>query len=94
MEITSGLFSSRLHGQEPQRHTDTKELSDVFEMSERIIRRILAKGPQDPSPPGRYRAMDNGTQSIWLQIIVDTFHRGQALTNQETLQIVRERNHF
>jgi hypothetical protein len=45
-------------------------------MSERIIQRILAKEPQDPSPPGPHQAMDDETESIFAQIIVDAFHRG------------------
>jgi hypothetical protein len=63
------------------RRLDMKELSGIFEMSERTIRRILAKGPQDPSPPGRHRAMDDTTESTFMEIIVDAFHHGQALTN-------------
>jgi hypothetical protein len=63
-------------------------------MSGRTIRKILAKEPQDPGLPGRHRVMDDETESILVQIIVDAFHRGQALTNKEMLQIVRERNCF
>jgi hypothetical protein len=81
-------------GKTLNRLIDTKELSDIFEMSERTIRRILAKGPQDPSPSGPHRAMDDGTGSTFVQIIAEAFHRGQALTNKEMLQIICERNHF
>jgi hypothetical protein len=38
--------------------------------------------------------MDGETESTFVQIIIDAFHRGQALTNKETFQIVRERNYF
>jgi hypothetical protein len=38
--------------------------------------------------------MDNETESTFAQIIVDAFHRGQALTNKEMLQIVCERNYL
>jgi hypothetical protein len=31
---------------------EKKELSEIFEMCERTIQRALAKGPQDPNPPG------------------------------------------
>jgi hypothetical protein len=81
-------------GKTLNRRIDTKKVSDIFEMSERTIRMILAKGPQDRSPPGRHRAMDDETKSTFVQIIVDAFHCGQALTNKEMLQIVRERNHL
>jgi hypothetical protein len=70
-----------------------KELSDIFEMSERTIRRILTKGPQDPNPSGPHRPMDDETESTFVQIIVDPFHPDQALTNKKMLQTVRERNH-
>jgi hypothetical protein len=65
-------------GKTLNRHIDTKELSNIFEMFERIIRTILTKGPQDPSPPGRHRVMDDETESTFVQIIVYAFHHGQA----------------
>jgi hypothetical protein len=38
--------------------------------------------------------MDNETESTFVQIILDAFHRGRTLTNKEMLQIVRETNHL
>jgi hypothetical protein len=38
--------------------------------------------------------MDDETESTFVQIIVDAFHCGQALTNKEMLQIVPESNHL
>jgi hypothetical protein len=38
--------------------------------------------------------MDDESESTFLPIIVDVFHHGQASTNKEMLQIVRERNHL
>jgi hypothetical protein len=39
------------------RSLDTKELSAVFDVCERMSQKTLAKGLQDPNPPVRHRAM-------------------------------------
>jgi hypothetical protein len=83
-------FLQAYTGKTFNRCINMKELSDIFGMSERTIWRILAKGPQDPSPPGCHRAMDDETESTFVHIIVEAFHRAQALTNKKMLQIISQ----
>jgi hypothetical protein len=73
-----------------QRSLKTRELAQVFEVTERTVERILQRGPRDQSSPGAHRTLDDDTERGLVQMLIDRFHRGGALTDKELLKIIRE----
>jgi hypothetical protein len=70
----------------------TKALAELFEMSERTVRRNLVQGPQAPGPLGRHLALDDESEAGLVTTLLDAFEAGQAKTKKQLLQIVRERH--
>jgi hypothetical protein len=66
------------------------ELSTVFDMIERTVRRALARGPEDPFPLGSHRALDADIESSLITMLLDAFQGGEPMTNKELLKTVRE----
>jgi hypothetical protein len=66
------------------------ELSTFFDMTERTVRRALARSPEDPLPFGRYCVMDAIIESALVTMLLDVYQRGEPMTNKELLKTVRE----
>jgi hypothetical protein len=73
-----------------QRFLKTRELAEFFEVTDRTVERILQRGPQDPSPPGRHQTFEDDIERGLVQMATDRFHQGAALTNKELLNFIRE----
>jgi hypothetical protein len=65
------------------------ELSALFELSQRAVRRALSRGPEEPLPLGRHCALDATIESSIITMLRDAFQRGQPMTNEELLKTER-----
>jgi hypothetical protein len=66
------------------------ELSTLFDITERTLPRALARGPEDPFPLRRHRALDADIESSFIIIPLDAFQRSEPMTNKELLKTVIE----
>jgi hypothetical protein len=73
-----------------QRSLKTRELAALSDVTERIVEGTLTKGSQDPSPPGHHRAFDDDTERALVDMILDRFDRGSAMTTKELLTHVQK----
>jgi hypothetical protein len=67
------------------------ELCTIFDLTERTVRRALLRGPEDPNPPGRHRALSPDVESDLITLVIGAFRSGNPLNNKELLKTVRER---
>jgi hypothetical protein len=61
-------------------------------MSKCTVRHNLLQDPQQPGPLGRHSALDEQSETILVEMLLEAFQSGRAMNKQQLLQIVRGRH--
>ena len=67
------------------------QLAFVFSMNRRTVTKSINQGPQDPKPKGRHLALDENTENIILEKIINISNQGDSMTQNEILKYIRNK---
>jgi hypothetical protein len=72
------------------RPISVNELAIVFSANPRTVRKYLLNGPQEPSTPGRHKALSEEAENQILQKLKDQYESNSAFTRNQLMGYVSE----
>jgi hypothetical protein len=67
------------------------DLAMVFELNVKTVRKYLLRGSQEPTEPGRHRALDEKFELDVTTMILQVFVEGNAMTKRQVVEFIREK---
>lgn len=72
------------------RHISITNLSFIFDMNERTVRKNIKRGPLEPKPLGRHKALSEDVENIIIDHLIERYFSGNSMTQTELLEYVRQ----